>query len=41
LKYDQKALAKAHALAAFHLGTPAIKRQAVQVLDDLGEVESF
>jgi hypothetical protein len=41
LRYDQKDLAKAHALIAFRLGDPAIKHQAVQVLDDLGEVESF
>lgn len=41
LKHNQKDVAKAHALLAFRLGSPEIKRQAVQVLEDAGEVESF
>jgi len=37
---DQEIAAK-HALMAFRLGNPSIKKQAVAILDEMGEVEMF
>jgi len=38
---QQKSQAKEHALAAFRLGDEEIKKQAVDILNELGEVEMF
>lgn len=37
----QNNTAAKHALAAFHHGDSEIKKQAVDILDELGEVEMF
>lgn len=38
---QNKYLAKEHAIAAFRFGGEEIKKQAVEILDELGEVEMF
>ena len=38
---QQKSQAKEHALAAFRLGNEKIRKQAVDILNELGEVEMF
>jgi len=40
-KQNQKGAAIEHALEAFRAGSPEIKKQAIQVLASLGEVEQF
>lgn len=38
---QRKGQAKEHAFAAFRLGNEKIKKQAIEILDELGEVETF
>jgi len=41
LMYSDEGIAAKHALMSFRYGNPSIKKQAVAILDELGEVDMF